>query len=310
MTKTVNLFQKAQRAKAKAKIGISGPSGSGKTYSSLAIATGLGKKIALIDTENGSASLYADKFDFDVAELTAPYTPEKFISYMDIAEKSGYDVIIIDSLSHAWRGEGGILEIHDRITESLHNSLAAWREVSPMHNRLIEKIIQSPAHVIATFRSRQEYVVIEDDSGKKMVKKVGMAPIFKDGVEYEFTIFFELTHDHLAVVSKDRTDLFANQPPFVPTQETGSIIRQWLESGLDITRQSHPEYYMLMAQIDELEQSKSITKALLFAWYNEHKNDIELLPDNLKETIMNRIKALKNRLSELQKTRTVKESAA
>ncbi|MEM3101705.1 MAG: ATP-binding protein [Candidatus Nitrosotenuis sp.] len=310
MTKTANIFQKAQRARAKARIGISGPSGSGKTYSSLAIATGLGKKIALIDTENGSASLYADKFEFDVAELTSPYTPEKFISYIDLAEKAGYDVIIVDSLSHAWRGEGGILEIHNRISESLHNSLAAWREVSPMHNRLVEKIIQSPAHIITTFRSRQEYVVIEDDSGKKMVKKVGMAPIFKDGIEYEFTIFFELTHEHLAVVSKDRTDLFANQPPFIPARETGAILKEWLESGVDEAKRANPEYYVLMAQIDELEQLKDINKPALFAWYTRHEVEIESLPDPLKKAVKDRLTALKNRIVDLSKSKVAKEKIA
>ena len=164
-------FRKAERSKARLRLGIGGPSGSGKTYSSLLIASGLGEKIAVIDTEHGSSELYADLFDYDVAVLTPPYTPEKYIHTIKEAEKQGYDVIIIDSLSHAWRGEGGMMDIHDSIAQATGNSFTAWREVTPMHNRLVEALLQSPAHIIATLRAKQDYVIVEED-GKSMVKKI------------------------------------------------------------------------------------------------------------------------------------------
>lgn len=290
----MNVFRKAQRKRAKIRLGIGGPSGSGKTYSSLLIASGLGEKVAVIDTEHGSAELYADLFDYDVAVLKPPFSPERYISLIKAAEDAGYEVIVIDSLSHAWRGEGGMLEIHDAVTSVTGNSFAAWREVSPIHNALVEKMLQSPAHIIATLRAKQDYVIV-DENGKKMVRKVGLAPVFREGIEYEFTMYFEMTADHLAVVSKDRTGLFGSKPPFTPTKETGLLIRNYLETGVDSTDTSTVDETIYQALLQEAESQR--TKEELFQWFNQHKAEIESLPVEFKEKFMENLKKLKNKFT-------------
>lgn len=297
MKKAIPTFRRAERAKVKLRLGIGGPSGSGKTYSSLLIASGLGKKIAVIDTEHSSAELYSDLFEYDVATLTPPFTPQKYIDMIHEAEDLGYDVIIIDSLSHAWRGEGGMMDIHDSVTQATGNSFAAWREVSPMHNKLVETLLQSPAHIITTLRAKQDYVIIEED-GKKSVRKVGLAPVFRDGIEYEFTMYFEMTADHLAVVSKDRTGLFGNNPPFIPTKQTGETIREWLESGADRPNVSQDEivYNAIASEIDNM-VATAVTKAELFSWFEKHKNEIEMLPSLYRNAVYTKLKEAKNQVT-------------
>lgn len=226
-------FHKAERKKAKLRLALCGVSGSGKTYSALLIAQGLGGKIAMIDTENGSGELYANLCEYDVCQITAPYTPEKYIASIKEAEKAGYDVIIIDSLSHAWAGEGGLLDKHDAISKASRsgNSYAAWREITPLHNKLVDTILQSPCHIIASMRSKTAYEVVDDGSGKKAPKKIGMAPVQRDGMEYEFTVVMDLAvESHIATSSKDRTGLFDGQY-FKPTIETGKQLLSWLDAG-------------------------------------------------------------------------------
>ncbi len=227
----MTMFRKAERRKAKARVGIAGPAGSGKTYSALKIAFGLGGKIAMIDTENGSGDLYAHLGDYDVLTLTAPFTPEKYIEGIKAAEAAGYDVLIIDSLSHAWAGEGGLLDAQGKIADSSGNSWTAWRKVTPRHNLLVETILQSKLHIIATMRSKMEYAQTEEN-GKKVVKKLGLAPIQRDGMEYEFTVFMDLSQEHLATATKDRTGLFDGQY-FTPDESTGGRLLAWLEMGVD-----------------------------------------------------------------------------
>lgn len=225
-------FHKAERRKAKLRLALCGVSGSGKTYSALMIAQGIGGKIAMIDTENGSGELYADVCDYDVCQVTAPYTPEKYIAAIHEAEAGGYNVIIVDSLSHAWAGEGGLLDKHDAISKASRsgNSYAAWREITPLHNKLVDTILQSPCHIIASMRTKTAYE-IQDENGKKAPKKVGMAPVQRDGMEYEFTVVMDLSvESHIATASKDRTGIFDGQY-FKPTVETGSQLLGWLESG-------------------------------------------------------------------------------
>lgn len=153
-------FRKAERKKAKLRLGITGPAGSGKTYSALLIAFGLGGRIAMIDTENGSGDLYANLGDYDICAITAPYDVRKYLTLIDEAEKAGYDTIIIDSLSHAWSGEGGLLDMQGRIAAASRsgNSYAAWRQVTPWHNKLIDAMLSSSCHIIATMRSKTEYI--------------------------------------------------------------------------------------------------------------------------------------------------------
>ena len=228
-------FKKAERCKAKLRLAITGPSGSGKTYSALLIAQGLGGKVVMIDTENGSGNLYASDFDYDIGVITAPYDVRKYISAIHESEEAGYDVIIIDSLSHAWAGEGGLLDMQGKIADnsSSMNTWAAWRQVTPWHNRLLETILTSQCHVIATMRSKTEYAVIENEKGKKEPRKIGLAPVQRDGIEYEFTTVFDLNNEHIATVSKDRTNIFDGQF-FLPSADTGAMLKKWLDTGVDV----------------------------------------------------------------------------
>lgn len=224
-------FSKATRRKAKLRLALSGPSGSGKSYSALMIAKGLGGKVAVIDTEHGSASLYSPLADFDTLELTPPYTPERYIEAIHAAEQAGYDVLIVDSITHEWKGAGGVLEIVDTLSRAKYrgNSYAAWGEADPRHRKFIDAMLQSPMHVIATMRSKTAYVEAEV-KGRKTYQKAGMAPEQRDGVEYEFTVVFDLNNDgHLATASKDRTTMFTD--PLVLTPEVGEQLRDWLDSG-------------------------------------------------------------------------------
>jgi len=235
-------FNKAERKRSKLRLAIAGVSGSGKTTAALQIAKGLGGKVAVIDTENGSSSLYSDKFDFDVLELDAPYTPERFIQAIDAAEQAGYDIVVVDSMSHEWVGSGGCLEINDTLSKTKYktNSFAAWNETSVKHRKFLEKIVTSKIHVIATVRMKAGH----EQSGGKVVK-LGLKYEMKENFEFEFTTVFDLSHEgHYAVVSKDRTSLFDQNVPFVLTPEVGKHLDEWLNSGKN--------YYMADESVKEL----------------------------------------------------------
>lgn len=225
------MFRKAERKKAKLRLAITGPAGSGKTYGALLIAQGLGGKIAMIDTENGSGDMYAGMCEYDIETLNAPYDPRRYIQAIHEAEKAGYSVIIIDSLSHAWNGSGGVLDLQTRITESSgsKNSYVAWGKVTPLQNALVEAMIVSPCHVIATMRSKTDYVQNKNERGYTEIQKVGLAPVQRDGMEYEFGTVFDLSQNHIASVSKDRTGIFDGQY-FTISPETGRILRNWLDN--------------------------------------------------------------------------------
>ena len=230
-------FRKAERSKAKLRLALDGTSGSGKTYSALTLAKGLGGKTAFIDSENGSGDLYANSFDYDIVTLAAPFSPEKYVEAIKSAESAGYDNIIIDSLSHAWSGTGGVLETHAKYTDKdkNKNSYTAWRNVTPSHNALVDAMLQSKCHVIATMRSKADYVLETGSDGKQRPKKVGMAPVQREGIEYEYTVVLDLDSDHDAKASKDRTGLFSSPLPFRITEETGKELNAWLTSGKEVT---------------------------------------------------------------------------
>ena len=226
------MFKKAEKRQAKLRLALSGPSGSGKTTGALLIAKGLGGKIAVLDTERGSASLYSDLVDFDVVELGPPYTPERYIEIIHAAEKESYTTLVLDSITHEWIGQGGIIEIVDAIARSRFrgNSYAAWNEGTPRHQRFIDAMLASPLHIIATMRSKAVYVETDKGNGKKSIEKQGSAPQQRDGLEYEFTAVLDLAVDgHLANASKDRTRLFKD--PFVISEQTGRDLLEWLNSG-------------------------------------------------------------------------------
>ena len=226
-------IHRATKCRAKLRLGMSGPAGSGKTYSALLIAHGLGGRIGLIDTEHGSGDLYADLLPegYDVLQLSPPFTPARYIEAIHTMERAGVATIIVDSLSHAWSGEGGSLDRHGKIADRSGNSWQAWRQVTPEHNALVEALLQSPCHVIATMRAKTEYVQEKDErTGRQIVRKIGLAPVMRDGIEYEFTIFLELDSQHLAHVGKDRTQLFDGMI-IKPDTETGRELLAWLDSG-------------------------------------------------------------------------------
>lgn len=252
------MFRKAVKKKAKLRLGIVGAAGSGKSYSSLLIAKGLGGKIAVIDTENGSADLYADIADFDVDTLKAPYSIDKYINAIKEAENLGYNTIIIDSLSHAWAGDGGLLDQQGRIADSGKNGFSAWRSITPLHNKLIETILNSDCHIIATMRAKTDYILQENDRGKQMPVKVGLAPVQREGMDYEFTVVFDIDTKHNAVCSKDRTSLFNGQI-FTPSEDTGKVLLEWLDDGAELKYASEEQ----LTRLDEL----SVDKISLCRYY-------------------------------------------
>jgi hypothetical protein len=233
-------FHKAERKQAKLRLAISGPSGSGKTLSALLIAKGIAPagKIAVVDTEEGSASLYASRqaghpaagIEFDTLEITPPYTIDKYLAAIDLAEKGGYSVLILDSISHAWAGEGGLLDKKGALdARPKTNQYTNWKPITKEHEQFKSRLLHCALHLIVTMRSKQDYVLDTAD-GKSVPKKVGMAPIQREGMEYEFTTVFDLAMDHSAVATKDRTSLFDNKV-FVPTPQTGADIMAWLLEG-------------------------------------------------------------------------------
>jgi len=245
-------FQRAERKKAKARIGLCGPAGSGKTMSALKLAFGLGGKIAVIDTEHGSAELYSHLGEYDVATLKPPYEVQKYLTLIKEAESAGYDNIIIDSLSHAWAGEGGLLDMQGKLADSgKGNSYTAWRQVTPWHNKLIDAILASPCHIIATMRSKTEYVMETDSKGKQVPRKVGMAPVQREGMDYEFTLVFEVSQaNHAAATSKDRTALFDGFCE-VLSEQHGQKIADWLNSGAeDKTAIAKEHYRTILSELD------------------------------------------------------------
>ena len=224
------MFKKAERKQIKLKLAVTGPTGSGKTFSALRLAKGLGGKIAVIDTENGSASLYSEQFEFDVLDLKPPFTVEKYIEAINGAEKAGYNTIVIDSLTHAWSGEGGLLEQKAQLdSRPGSNHWTNWGPIDKKDQMLKNAFLHSTCHVICTMRSKMEYAQTED-SGKKKVQKVGLAPIQRDGLTYDFTIVFDIAMDHQCDVSKDRTGLFADKI-FKITEETGETINKWISTA-------------------------------------------------------------------------------
>lgn len=230
----MSIYRKAERRKAKLRLAITGPAGSGKTYSALLIAFGIGGKIALLDTENGSGDLYSSLGDYDVCSINAPFTVQKYIDAIKDAEKSGYDILILDSISAEWAGSGGLLNLHTQLTASnKNNSFSAWGQVTPKHNAFIDAIIASKLHIICTIRSKTEYAQIQNEKGKTEIKKIGLGLVQRDGIDYEFTTVFDLNQDHSVSVSKDRTSLFDGQV-FMITQEIGKQLKEWLDTGLDV----------------------------------------------------------------------------
>lgn len=239
-------MRKAQRRKAKLRLGLSGPAGSGKTFGALLVAYGIAgawEDICLIDSENFSGDLYANYNkngivigEYNVISLTAPYTPEKYVTAIKECESAGIKCIVIDSLTHAWAGVGGLLDKKGQIEKSNKpgvNSWTAWRDITPMHNNLVDAILSSSCHIIATLRAKMEHVQEKDPStGRVVVRKIGMNPIQRDGMEYEFTTFVDIDQEHQCTSSKDRTSIVDGRV-FQLSSDLGTLLLQWLDSGID-----------------------------------------------------------------------------
>ena len=227
--------RQATRRQLKARVAFDGPSGSGKTWTSLEWATVLadGGRILVIDTEHGSASLYSDVFTFEVITWAPPYDPGELADTIRDAGGDGYAVIVVDSLSHFWEGEGGTLDIVDAAAQKARgNTFAGWKAGTPALRHLVDTILACPMHVLATMRAKTEYVLEVDSKGKQAPKKVGMAPVMRAGIEYEFTLVGDLDLDHRVSITKSRCSALADV--LVQPGRAGDAARQfldWLAAG-------------------------------------------------------------------------------
>jgi hypothetical protein len=235
-------LKRAERKKAHLKLGLAGPSGSGKTYSALLLAKGLvgsWEKVAVIDTENGSADLYSHLGAYNTVQIDPPFEPEKYIAAMHACTEAGMEAIIIDSMSHEWGGQGGILDYK----EALGGKFSDWKKATPRHQSFIDAILQCPAHVIACARVKTDWAVEQNEKGKAAPRKLGLKVEQRDGIEYEFTVAFRLTHAHMAETDKDRTGLFAGKPDFKITEATGVLLAEWANSGVEVVKAPPPGTY-------------------------------------------------------------------
>lgn len=261
-------LETAQRQRARLKLAITGAAGSGKTLSALRLAHGLmpdWEKICVIDTEQRSSGLYvAHKLgqnfsigQFQTVPFSPPYDPRRYVEALRFAESQKMDVIIIDSASHEWEGAGGCLELHTRAGGQFQH----WKVITPLHRAFIDAILASPSHVICTLRAKADYQMDKNDQGRARVEKIGLKPTQREGFDYEVSIEFRLNESHLATVSKDRTGLFADEIPFLITEQTGMKLRQWNDAGIDA-----PEPKRVAASVDPQTQGKpanSVPKPLM-----------------------------------------------
>ena len=241
----MSLFTAATRKKLRLRMALDGPSGSGKTYTALCFAFGLAGesgKVAVLDTEHRSASKYEGQspdgipWRFDTCELES-FSQSTYTAVIKEAGRQGYDVLVIDSLSHAWEGVGGALDLVDR---KGGNKFTAWKDVTPMHREMIEAILASPCHVIVTMRSKMEYVLEENERGKQVPRKVGMAPIQRAGTEYEFDVVADLDHTHTLIVSKTRCPPLDEARAVKPGIEFIQPLIAWLGEGVEVPEPTPP----------------------------------------------------------------------
>jgi len=287
----MNLRQ-SERRQAKIKMALQGSAGSGKTYSSLLLAKGLTNgdlsKVAVIDTENGSADLYAHLGNYNVLSLAPPFTPENYIKAIEVCEEAGMEVIILDSISHEW---DELLDFHSKLAG---NSFTNWAKVTPRQKSFVDKILQAKAHVIATMRTKQDYVLNQKD-GKFIPEKVGLKSVQRDGVDYEFTLVFDVDIKHFAVSSKDRTGMFMGKPEFVISESTGKQILDWCNQGTSKTAEianiassadiTQPDISDIASRIHE---TNSIAELLaLYKRYTQFQDELRPVYEARKSFLLN-----------------------
>ena len=264
----------AKREQAKIKIGLQGASGSGKSFSALLLGFGITNdwsKIAVIDTENKSSSLYSNLGRFYIVDFKPPYSPERYLQAIDLCINEGIEVIIIDSISMEWEF---ILEAHSQLTG---NSYTNWAKFTPRHQKFVNAILQADAHIICTLRAKQDYVLTPNKDGKLIPEKVGMKAIQRDGVDYELTLVLEIDHRNNAKASKDRTGLFMGQPEFVITSETGKMILDWCKQGEIVVR----DYNSLIKECTSFEELRNFYESVSTEIQLHFKNEFNIRKSQL-----------------------------
>lgn len=306
------VVKKALRENIFAKIALMSPSGGGKTYSSLKIATGMANeiekttgsrpKIIVGSTEQKRGYYYANEFDYDIVDIEAPHNPEKYVEFIDFAIKEGYGIVIIDSSSHEWEGKGGCLELQ----QAAGGTYQSWGKVTPRHNKFIEAIADSPVHIIATMRGKDQYEVEKDDKGKVAVKKLGVGAKQRDGFEYEFTCTFLLDQKtHMAEAQKDNTHIFENEVSFLLNESYGEKIIQWANSGAGYTpplRKTMSEKAVGLSEEDTLESVKKDILALASELVKKDKDStMSVIKEYVASGNPNAINSLEDAKSLLEK---------
>lgn len=272
-------FQAASKKKAKARVCLMGPPGSGKTYTALTLGKHMGKRIALIDTERGSASKYAgDVAAFDVAELDGTYSPRDYVKAIQEASVEGYDVLVVDSLSHAWEGAGGILAQVDQ----KGGRFDAWKDMDPQLRGLIDALLTYPGHVVVTLRTKTEWVVEQVERKGRTVsepRKIGLAPKFKDGLEYEFDVVGILDDKNTLTVTKSRCPALSGESIAKPGKALADALLAWLDDGAE--RESPLaaatrvlELYNKAASLAELDAAKAARQAVWASLGEAHRANI------------------------------------
>jgi hypothetical protein len=285
------MFEKATKEKAKLRLAIYGASGSGKTYSALSIAKGMGGKIALIDSERGSANKYADRFDFDIANLEEK-TVKNYINYINSAKD--YNVLIIDSLSHAW---AELLEMLEDLQSTKYkgSKFGAWKEITPLQKKFIDTILTFPGHIIATMRSKTDWVINSTDKGMTP-QRMGLAPEQGKGIEYEFDVLMEINPDHKCFIQKDRTGKYQDAIIDKPGEQFGKELIEWLNTGADPkpkqTQKPRGDYKkakeFLLNNVKTKEDIQKFLKTLQSREWSEDElldfdNSIRFIIENLQE---------------------------
>ena len=261
-------IKKAVREQIYTKIALMAPSGGGKTYSSLRLATGMAReieketgkkaKILMGNTEESRGYYYADEFDYDIVDIDAPHNPEKYVELINLAVENGYDILIIDSSSHEWEGKGGCLDIQ----QQAGGTYQAWSRITPRHQKFIEAISNSPIHIIATMRGKDQYEMVKDEkTGKSAVQKLGVGAKQRDGFEYEFTCTFLIDQKtNAAETQKDNTHIFEGHGSTILTEKHGEEIIKWANSGEKRTVKKPVIKQAMPETVEEL-QKAIITKA-------------------------------------------------